>query len=230
MKKIFLLMLLAGVIALGISSYTTVSINPILKKTVHYIGPKVMGSKVQLEDAKISTLSGYGSIHNVYLGNPIGYPRGYCIQIGRINMNMLPSSIGTGTIVINDLTIKAMDIAFITQRKENNLALLLHNLRSKLPEPKEFPPNPSKNIDYSKVLGNRYIIKNVHIITPSVSGSMPKPQRANFSVIMDDMHFSNVGERENGLPFLVALEQILTKIEDRVHYAVMDTYVRYNDR
>jgi hypothetical protein len=228
-KKIFLLMLLAGLIALGISSYTTVSINPILTKTVHYIGPKVMGSKVQLEDAKLSTLSGYGSIHNVYLGNPVGYPRGQCIQIGKIDVEMLPSSIGTGTIIINNLTIKAMDIAFIRHRKENNVTLLLNNLRSKLPKPLEFPDNTSKYIDYSKVIGNKYIIKNVHIVTPSVSGSMPKPQRANFSVIMDDIYFTDIGERENGIPFLVALEQILTKIEDRVQYAVMDTYVRYRD-
>ena len=230
MKQIFLLMLLAGVIAFGISSYTTVSINPILTKTVHYIGPKVMGSKVQLEDAKLSTLSGYGSIHNVYLGNPIGYPRGQCIQIGQIDVEMLPSSIGTGTIIINDLTIKAMDIAFIRHRKENNVTLLLENLRNKLPKPVQFPDNTSNYIDYSKVIGNKYIIKNVHIVTPSVSGSMPKPQRANFSVIMDDIHFTDIGEQENGIPFLVALELILTKIEDQVQYAVMDTYVRYREK
>ncbi|SIN99573.1 AsmA family protein [Halodesulfovibrio marinisediminis] len=230
MKKIFLLMLLSGVIAFGISSYTTVSINPILKKTAHYIGPKVMGTRVQLEDAKLSTLSGYGTIHNVYLANPVGFPRGHCIQIGEIDINMLPSSIGTGTIIIDNLTIKAMDISHITNRKENNFDILLQNLRNKLPEPREFPPNPSKDIDYKKVIGNRYIIKNVHVITPSVSGSMPKPQKANFSVIMDDMHFTDIGEAENGVPFLVALEQILTKIEHNVEYAIMDTHFRYKDR
>ncbi|MEZ0576151.1 hypothetical protein [Halodesulfovibrio aestuarii] len=229
MKKIFLLLLLSGLISLGISSYTTVSINPILKKTVHYIGPRVMGSKVQLEDAKLSTLSGYGSLQNVYLGNPVGFPRGHCIQIGAIDVDMLPSSIGTGTIIINDLTIKDMDIAFITQRKENNFALLLQNLRRKLPEAPVFPPNPSKEIDYANVIGNRYVIKNVHIISPSVSGSMPKPQKANFSVMMDDMNFSDIGAPEHGVPFLVALEQILAKIENRVRYAVMDTYARYKN-
>ncbi|WP_157471164.1 AsmA family protein [Halodesulfovibrio spirochaetisodalis] len=227
MKKIFLLMLLAGVIAYGISSHTTVSINPILKKTVHYIGPRVMGARVQLEDAKLSTLSGYGTIHNVYLANPAGFPRGHCIQIGEIYVDMLTSSIGTGTIIINDLTIKAMDIAFIIKREGNNFAMLLDNLRRKIPEPRVYPPNPTKEIDYKQIIGNRYIIKNVHIITPSVSGSMPKPQRANFSVIMDDMHFENVGEAENGVPFLVALEQILTQIEDKVHYAVLESYILY---
>lgn len=230
MKKIILLLLLSGVIAFGISSYTTVSINPILTKTVHYIGPKVMGAKVQLEDAKLSTLSGYGSIHNVYLANPVGFPRGHCIQIGEIDVNMLPSSIGTGTIIIDNLTIKAMDISYITNRKENNFETLLQNLRNKLPEPREFPPNPTEDIDYRKVIGNRYIIKNVHIITPSVSGSMPKPQQANYSVIMDDMHFTDIGEPEKGVPFLVAIEQILTRIEYKVAYAVMDTHVRYKDR
>ncbi|WP_290921808.1 hypothetical protein [Halodesulfovibrio sp.] len=229
MKKIFLLLLLAGIISLGISSYTTVSINPILKKTVHYIGPKVMGSKVQLEDAKLSTLSGYGSIHNVYLANPTGFPRGHCIQIGAIDVDILPSSIGTGVIVINNMTIKSMDIAYITRHKENNYELLLNNLRTKLPEPAVFPPNPSKDINYAKVIGNRYIIKNVHIVTPSVSGSMPKPQKANFSIIMPDMHLTDIGEAENGLPFLVALEQILSTIGDNVRYAVMDTHVRYRD-
>lgn len=227
MKKIFLLMLLAGVIAYGISSHTTVSINPILKKTVHYIGPRVMGAHVQLEDAKLSTLSGYGTIHNVYLANPTGFPRGHCIQIGEIDVDMLTSSIGTGTIIINDLTIRAMDIAFIIKREGNNFAMLLDNLRRKIPEPRVYPPNPTKEIDYRQIIGNRYIIKNVHIITPSVSGSMPKPQRANFSVIMDDMHFENVGEAENGVPFLVALEQILTQIEDKVHYAVLESYILY---
>ncbi|OBQ56893.1 hypothetical protein SP90_02230 [Halodesulfovibrio spirochaetisodalis] len=220
-------MLLAGVIAYGISSHTTVSINPILKKTVHYIGPRVMGARVQLEDAKLSTLSGYGTIHNVYLANPAGFPRGHCIQIGEIYVDMLTSSIGTGTIIINDLTIKAMDIAFIIKREGNNFAMLLDNLRRKIPEPRVYPPNPTKEIDYKQIIGNRYIIKNVHIITPSVSGSMPKPQRANFSVIMDDMHFENVGEAENGVPFLVALEQILTQIEDKVHYAVLESYILY---
>lgn len=230
MKKIFLLMLLAGVISCGISSYTTVSINPILTKTVHYIGPRVLGAKVQLEDAKLSTLSGYGSIHNVYLANPVGFPRGHCIQIGEIDVDMLPSSIGTGTIIINNLTVKAMDIAFIVQRDGNNFDQLLRNLRSKIPEPRVYPPNPNRKIDYSQIIGNRYIIKHIHIITPSVSGSMPKPQRANFSVIMDDMHIKNIGEPENGVPFLVALEQILAKIEDRMHYAVLESYVLYKDR
>lgn len=186
-----------------------------------------MGARVQLEDAKLSTLSGYGTIHNVYLANPAGFPRGHCIQIGEIYVDMLTSSIGTGTIIINDLTIKAMDIAFIIKREGNNFAMLLDNLRRKIPEPRVYPPNPTKEIDYKQIIGNRYIIKNVHIITPSVSGSMPKPQRANFSVIMDDMHFENVGEAENGVPFLVALEQILTQIEDKVHYAVLESYILY---
>jgi len=222
-------LLLAGIISLGISSYTTVSINPILRKTVHHIDPDVMGSKVQLEDAKLSTLSGYGSIHNVYLANPVGFPRGHCIQIGAIDMDILPSSIGSGTIVINNMTIKSMDIEYITRHKENNVTLLLDALRTKLPEPKKFPPNPSKDINYAEVIGNKYIIKNVHILAPSVSGSMPKPQEANFSVIMPDMHLTDIGETENGLPFLVAIEQILTSIGQNVQYAVMDTHVRYRD-
>lgn len=223
-------MLLAGLISLGISSYTTVSINPILKKTVHYIGPKVLGTKVQLEDAKLSTLSGYGTISNVYIANPPTFPSGHCIQIGRIDVDMDASSIGTGTIVINNLTLKSVDIAYLLQRRANNFNAVLKHLRRKIPEPRTYPPNPSKNIDYKKVIGNRYIIKNIYIVTPSVSGSLPKPQKANFSVIMDDMHFTDVGVSEGGVPFLVALEQILTKIEENVNYEVMRTYILYNDR
>lgn len=229
MKKIIFLMLLAGLIALGISSFTTVSINPILKKTVHYIGPKVMGSDVQLEDAKLSTLSGYGTLHNIYIANPYGFPKGHCIQIGTIDVEMQPSSIGTGTIVINNLTIKAMDVAFIINRKINNYGTMLRHLRRRIPEAPSYPPNPNSQIDYEKVIGNKYIIKNVHIITPSVSGSLPRPQEANFSIIMDDMHIKDVGLAENGIPFLKALDQILTKVEARVHRTVLETYVNYKD-
>ena len=229
MKKIIFLMLLAGLIALGISSLTTVSINPILKKTVHYIGPKVMGSNVQLEDAKLSTLSGYGTLSNIYIANPYGFPEGHCIQIGAIDVEMQPSSIGTGTIIINNLTIKAMDVAFIINRKINNYGVMLRHLRRRIPETPSYPPNPNNQIDYEKIIGNKYIIKNVHITTPSVSGSLPRPQQANFSIIMDDIHMKDVGLAENGISFLNALEQILTKVETRVHRTVLETYVNYKD-
>ncbi|MCG8530410.1 MAG: hypothetical protein MI749_07075 [Desulfovibrionales bacterium] len=229
MKKIFALMLLAGLLSLGISSYTTVSINPILKKTVHYFGPKIMGSSVQLEDAKLSTLSGYGTLRNLYIANPPSFPRGNCLQIGRVDLDIDPSTIGTGVVTINTLTIRGLDVAYREQKNVSNVAAIVKTLRQKLPEKRTYPPNPSEEIDYKKIIGNRYIIKDIVVTTPSVSGFLPKPQRANYSVIMDDMHFSNIGTHEHGIPFLVALEQILSQIESHVEYEVMKTHVLYKD-
>src|SRR5947208_14700191 len=106
MKKI---LLFGGifVVVLAIAAYVTMQffLGGIVKAGVNKFGPGITQTKVELQAANISPLSGEGTLTGLAVGNPTGWSATDAFRLGKVHIDVEPFSLFKDHIVINELTI-----------------------------------------------------------------------------------------------------------------------------
>ena len=95
-------------VLLAVGLYITMQffLGGIVKSAVNRVGPKVTQTRVLLQEANISPLSGEGTLTGLSVGNPDGWSQGDAFKLGKVHVNMEPFSLMKDHIVINELVIE----------------------------------------------------------------------------------------------------------------------------
>lgn len=130
--KVLLGVLAAVVIIIGVVAVIGLSnLDKIVKTAVEEVGPKVMGTSVQLADVKISLTEGRGELYQLTVANPKGFSNADAISLGEIALEIDPASVTGDVIVINEILITKADLlAELKGLKDTNLQALLNNVKS----------------------------------------------------------------------------------------------------
>ena len=107
--KIVAVLALLGVIALVAIGFF---LGPIVTKAVNTIGPKVTGTKVELDGAKISPLTGGGTLVGLFVGNPEGWSSDKAIYVGTARASIQPLSLLGDHIVVNEVFVDGPEFVF----------------------------------------------------------------------------------------------------------------------
>lgn len=107
--KIVAVLALLGVIALVAVGFF---LGPIVTKAVNTIGPKVTGTKVELDGAKISPLTGGGTLVGLFVGNPEGWTGDKAIYVGTARASVQPLSLIGDHIVVNEVFVDGPEFVF----------------------------------------------------------------------------------------------------------------------
>lgn len=102
---LFLLSLIA-LVAIGFF------LGPIVTKTVNTVGPKVTGTRVELDSASISPLTGGGSLKGLFVGNPEGWTGDKAFYLGEIRASVNPGSLLGDHIVVNEVFIDGPEFVY----------------------------------------------------------------------------------------------------------------------
>ena len=129
MKKVlgysvaFILVLLLGV-------YITLQffLGGIVKSAVNKFGPGITQTKVELQAANISPLSGQGTLNGLTVGNPSGWSPVDAFRLGKIHVDLEPFSLMKDHIVINSLIIEEPEFFYETKIIASNIGDLLNNV------------------------------------------------------------------------------------------------------
>ncbi len=107
--KIFAVLALLGVLALVVIG---IFLGPIVTKAVNTVGPKITGTTVTLEGAKVSPLTGGGALTGLFVGNPAGWTGDKAIYLGEVRASVQPFSLLGDHIVVNEVFIDGPEFVF----------------------------------------------------------------------------------------------------------------------
>ena len=93
-------------------------------------GPSLTQTKVTLDRARISPLSGNGTLSGLFVGNPKGWTSDRAFSISRIHVEIEPSSIFKDHIVINEIRIEKPYFVYETRLVSSNISDLLGKIQS----------------------------------------------------------------------------------------------------
>ncbi len=100
----------------------------IVRAGVNHYGPTITKTMVELAGAKISPLTGHGSISGLLIDNPAGWTPGKAIYLGQAKISIRPWSLLGGHVVINDILIDRPQFVYETKIFSSNLKDLLKNI------------------------------------------------------------------------------------------------------
>jgi hypothetical protein len=120
------LLVLALVVYVGLQFF----LGSIVKTGINTFAPKLTGSKVTLEDAQISPLSGTGTLSGFSVGNPPGWTSEKAFYLGKIHVDLEPFSVMGDHIVVNEITIDHPEFVYETKVVASNIGDLLKNIEN----------------------------------------------------------------------------------------------------
>jgi hypothetical protein len=178
MKKVIgfsVLILLVLVLALYVAMQFF--LGGIVKSAVNKFGPGLTQTKVVLDAAKISPLSGEGTLTGLSVGNPTGWSAADAFRLGKAHVSMEPFSVMKETIVINELVVEQPEFLYETKIVSSNIGDLLKNIEQSMGTGKADQPK-TKDGRPIKLVVKKLVLKDGRV-TLGVGGqaiAIPLPQ------------------------------------------------------
>ncbi len=132
MKK-FLIIVggLFAVVAIGVV-VASLFLGSLVSKGVNHFAPGITGTKVTLESASISPLSGSGTLNGLFVGNPEGWKSDKAFSVGKIHVSIEPASLIGSHIIIKEMLIEAPEFVYETKIISSNIKDLLKNIEASI--------------------------------------------------------------------------------------------------
>ncbi|MDF3056289.1 MAG: hypothetical protein K0R17_504 [Rariglobus sp.] len=132
MKK--LLIILGSLLALVVIGLVVASffLGSIVTKGVNDFAPGITGTKVTLDSAAISPLSGAGTLKGLFVGNPPGWKSDKAFSFGKVHVSIEPRSLLGDHIIINEVLIEAPEFVYETKVFSSNIKDILNNIEKNL--------------------------------------------------------------------------------------------------
>lgn len=206
--KVLAVLFLLGVIAVVAIGFF---LGPIVTKAVNTVGPKITGTKVELDGAKISPLTGGGTLKGLFVGNPEGWSGDKAFYLGEIRASVQPTSLLGSHIVVNEVFIDGPEFVFEKRLLGgSNIDALLKQIEANTgggqkPAPAE--PAPAAEEPASEPL--KFAIKSFRLqnakMTLIAAG-------APITVPLPPLTIEDLGVAEGG----ITADQVATKVLQRV--------------
>jgi hypothetical protein len=145
---------------------------------VNRFAPQLTQTKVVLESATISPLSGRGTLKGLVVGNPKGWSDNNLCSLGQIHLDVVPFSILGDHIVINEISIEAPEFTYETKIISSNVADLLKNIESAMGGGKNAAPQATtKGGKPIKFEVKKFNLQNgkVHLGVAGAGMTLPMP-------------------------------------------------------
>jgi hypothetical protein len=192
MKKI----LLVGGIVVGLGLVGLVAmtffLGSVVTAGVNSFAPKITQTKVTLDSAKISPLTGSGTLKGLVVGNPQGWSDGNICSLGKIHVAVAPFSILGDHIVVKEIDIEAPEFNYETKVLSSNVGALLKNIEAATGGGKDAAAQPAtKGGKPIKFEVKKFRLQNGRVRL-GVGG-------AGMSLPMPDIELTDLGTKEGGI-------------------------------
>ena len=169
---------------------------------VNQFAPKLTGTTVTLGSAKISPLTGSGTLNNLVVGNPEGWSDNNLASIGEVHVDIAPMSLMGDTLVIDDMILEAPEFRYETKLIASNVKDLLKHIESVVGA--STPSEADSDAPSRKIALKRFILRDgkVSIGTGAAAITVPLP----------DLELNDLGTPENGLTPARLVAAISTEI------------------
>lgn len=206
MKKIFIrvAVVLAALALIAVISMA-LFLDSIVKKGIETAGPQVMKAPVTVEGVSLSVFSGKGKVTGLTVGNPEGFHTFSAIKCGTATVQVRPSTIMSGKLVIQSVRIEAPEITLEAGLKGSNLGALLANLGS-------YSASQSQAKPGEKSSSRKLQVDDFAIIGGKVNLSLTVMVGKAASVPLPDIHLTNLGTGPDGITTAELTEKVVKEI------------------
>jgi len=204
------LLIIAGVlIVLVITAliFMLTNINWIVKSAIEKYGSQATGTPVRVASVSIRLTEGKATIEGLTVANPKGFTSAHILSLGSISVRIVPRSIASNPIVIDDISITSPQIVYeMNESRVSNIDLLKKNLAQ---------PAPKRSTGEKKEKAKRLRIRKLVIEHSRAEVRVAKLGDAPRTVMLKKIEVTDIGGQAGATPDQVA-KQILTAIMSEV--------------
>src|SRR5258705_6817783 len=130
MKKLIIRLSIALILVLAVALLAvSLFLDGAVKRAVEGFGPKYTKVDVKLNSVSLRLLSGSGKLTGLIVGNPEGYKTASAITMSNATLSINTGSVFSDKVVINFITVQAIEVTYETSFTGNNLSKILSNLQ-----------------------------------------------------------------------------------------------------
>ena len=163
----------------------------IVQSAVNKFGPGLTQTKVVLDGASISPLSGTGTLSGLSVGNPTGWSPADAFRLGKIHISMEPFSMMKETIIINELVVEQPEFLYETKIVSSNVGDLLKNIEQSMGSGKAADQPKTKDGKPIKLMVRKLVLKEGRV-TLGVGGQA-------IAIPLPVIDMTDVGVKEGGI-------------------------------
>lgn len=190
MKK-FLKIAVLGALILALGAYFVLAyaLGSVVKAGVNGFGPKLTQTKVVLEGASLSPLTGSGTLSGLSVGNPKGWSDGNAFSLGKVHVDVEPFSVFGDSVVINEIVIDQPEFLYETKFVSSNIKDLLKNIE-------QFTGSGAKTAETKSGKPIKFIVKKFRMTNAKASLGVGV---AALPVPLPPLSLDNLGVAEGGI-------------------------------
>lgn len=210
MKKILIVLAILVVLAVGAVIYISMNLGEIVTAGVNKYGPQLTQTKVTLKSAKISPLSGVGTLNELVIGNPKGWSDNDLASLGKIHVHVVPSSLRGDHIILNEVTIEAPVFNYETKIIASNVKDLLANIEQALG-----PSKPADGKAPAPAAGppTKFAVKKFRLVDGKVRVGVGP---AATTVPLPLMEIDELGTKEGGVTAAEAASIVMKQVVGKI--------------
>ncbi len=208
MKKKIFLGASIGLVVLFIIGTIVLALNldKIVKRGVETIGPQIIKVSVNLDEIHIGLLTGSAKVKGLVVGNPEGYKTPSAISIDTAAVGLNVFSLLSEKIVIRSVLIKAPEITFEGGLGGNNLSKISENASGTA------SPGPAASTSASGKPAKKIEVDDFLMTGARVHVSLTGTGGREATLVLPDIHLTNLGKSENGLTASDLTRRVLSAI------------------
>jgi hypothetical protein len=212
MKKILLGLFLLVIIALGAGVYYVYThLDSLVEMAIEKFGSEATQTAVRVDRVRIKLQDGSAGIYGLSVSNPEGFEMSSVFDLGEISTRLDIKNTNKDLIVIDQITITALQVFYEMNGARNvNLSALLNNLgggSSSTPQSSASSPAP------------KLIIRKLSFTEGSINALIVPLENRTYDLKLPPIVMSNLGGK-NGAPPEEIARQIVKTLSDRALAAV----------
>lgn len=218
MKK--LLIILASLLALLVVGAFVASffLGSIVTKGVNTFAPKITGTPVTLDSATISPLTGSGTLHGLFVGNPEGWKSDKAFSFAKVHVSVAPRSLLGDHIVVNEVVIDSPAFVYETKIIGSNIKDLLDNIEKNIGGSSDKPASGQPASKDGKPI--KFAVKSFRLENATVTlGVGPTA----ITVPMPPLVLTDLGVKEGGITPDQIVAKVMTNILANITKAVAES-------
>ena len=221
MKTLF--KILGVVVVLLVVAFFAASffIGSIVKNAVNTAGPKMTGTKVEVQSVGLSIFTGSCTIKGLVVGNPEGFQKENAFYLGKIDAKVSIPSLFGDHIIVEKMVIESPEVYFEGGIGSNNFQTLLANVEkntsggTKTPSAKPDAPEEQGEAKEMKIEIRHFSLSGVKL-TAAVTGLKEG------SITVPTIELNDVGTKEGGVTPAQAAVSVLKDFSGKVAAAAVE--------
>ncbi len=187
MKKLVAAIVVLAAIVGGATYWLSGNLDGLVRDAIGRYGTAMAGARVSVDSVQIAVADGKGSLGNLVVGNPAGFKTPHALKVGRVEIEIDPSSLASDVVVIRRIAVLAPDVIYEKGEAMTNFDALQKNIAAYL--------GPSE----SKAPGKKLIVEELTVRDAKAQASAAFMNGKTVAVPLPDIALHNLGKAKGGI-------------------------------